>query len=240
METTVAEVLVLAGAVAVGALVQGSVGFGLSLIAVPVFGFVEPTALPATMLLVSLPMTVWMTLRERGHVDRPGVVQIVIGRLPGTLIAVWVLSVVSGSNLSVVIGVTVLIAVVLSVVAPEFEMNTHLRVFAGVMSGLMGTMAAIGGPPLALVYQRRPGAELRSTLALSFVIGSTISLVALAVSGHVDRRDLVLAAETLPGIVIGVALAGKLHRFLDRGWLRPAVLAFAAVSGLVAIWRGLG
>ena len=33
--------------------------------------------------------------------------------------------------------------------------------------------------------------------------------------------------------------ATKLHGFLDKNWLRPTVLAFAAVSGAVAILRSL-
>ena len=234
-----AEVSVLAAAVALGALVQGSLGFGLSLIAVPVFGIVAPSAAPATILLASLPLTVSMAMRERGHVDRAGVVQITLGRIPGTLLAVWILSIVSGSQISVVIGAAVIVAVAVSVLAPEFETGAKLRGTAGVMSGLMGTVAAVGGPPLALVYQRRPGAELRSTLALAFAIGSTMSLVALALGGHVEDDELVLAGLMVPALALGLAAAARLHRWLDRGWLRPAVLTFAAISGGVAMLRGL-
>ncbi len=234
------EVVLLAAAIMAGAVVQGSVGFGLSLIAVPVFGLVEPTALPATILLVSLPLTVWMAFRERGHVDGKGVAYITLGRLPGTLLAVWILSLVTSNQISVVIGATVVVAVVISVLGPEFETGRRLGFFAGVMSGLMGTIAAIGGPPLALVYQRRPGAELRSTLALAFVVGSAISLGALALAGHVEMRHVTLAAQTLPGLALGLVIARRLHGVLERGWLRPAVLAFAAVSGIVAVVRGLG
>jgi uncharacterized membrane protein YfcA len=137
------------------------------------------------------------------------------------------------------IGAAVIVATILSVMVPEFEAGSSLRLLAGVMSGFMGTIAAIGGPPLALAYQRRPGPELRSTLAASFVIGSSVSVVALAVTGHVGTRHVILAALLLPPLVAGVLLATRLHRFLDKGWLRPAVLTFAAISGVVAIVRAL-
>jgi uncharacterized protein len=239
MDYSVIELVVLALAVGIGALVQGTIGFGLSLIAVPVMGLVEPSALPATMLLVSLPLTVVMAVRERHHIDRAGVWQIVLGRLPGTVAAVWVLSLISGPQIAILIGAAVIVATILSVIVPEFEAGSNLRLLAGVMSGFMGTIAAIGGPPLALAYQRRPGPELRSTLAASFVIGSSVSVVALAVTGHVGTRHVILACLLLPPLIAGVLLATRLHRFLDKGWLRPAVLTFAAISGVVAIVRPL-
>jgi len=233
------ELAVCAIAVVAGGVVQGSVGFGLSLIAVPVIGLIDPGALPSTMLILAIPFTAAMAFRERSNIDVPGFWLIAIGRLPGTAAAIWLLSIVTESELSIVIGIAVIVAVVFSVIAPEVPLGSVTRLVAGSISGLMGTAAAIGGPPLAIAYQRRPGPELRSTLAMSFVFGSAVSLGALAIVGHVEARHLILAAWLLPGLALGLFIATKLHHVLDKGWLRPAVLAFAAVSGAVAILRSI-
>ena len=239
MDLSTTELAVAAAAVAAGGTIQGSIGFGRSLVSVPVIAFIEPRALPATLLILAIPFTAAMALRERAHIDVRGVWLIAIGRLPGTALAVWLLSIVSGQQISIVIGASVIVAVVLSAVAPELELGTRTRVLAGAVSGLMGTAAAIGGPPLALVCQHRPGTELRSTHALSFVVGSAISLGALWASGHVFLDHLVLAGALLPGLAAGLWVAARLHAFLDKGWLRPAVLTFAAISGAVAIVRSV-
>jgi uncharacterized membrane protein YfcA len=42
----------------------------------------------------------------------------------------------------------------------------------------------------------------------------------------------------LPGTAAGIAASGWLARRADAGWLRPAILAFAAVTAVVAIARG--
>lgn len=233
------ELAICAVAVVAGGVVQGAIGFGLSLIAVPVIGLIDPGALPGTMLILAIPFTAAMAFRERSDIDVRGFWLIALGRLPGTAAAVWLLSVITEAELSIVIGAAVLVAVAFSVLAPAVPLGTATRVIAGAISGLMGTAASIGGPPLAIAYQRRPGPELRSTLAISFVAGSSISLVALILSGHVDRGHLELAAWLLPGLGLGLLLATKLHRFLDKAWLRPTVLVFAAVSGVVAILRSL-
>jgi uncharacterized membrane protein YfcA len=239
IEISPVGIAVAAAAVAAGSLIQGSVGFGLSLVAAPVIGLIEPEALPATLLLIALPLTAWMAYREYGDIDMRGFVEISIGRLPGTALAVWVLSRTSPEDLSILIGSVVVVAALLSAVAPDFELRTRWRLVAGVASGLMGTMAAVGGPPLALAYQRRPGPQLRATLAVSFVVGSLISLAALSVTGAVREGHFVLGLELLPGLVVGLFLASRLKRVLDRKWLRPAVLTFAVLSGLAAVAKGL-
>ena len=239
MDMTWVQLAACALAVVAGGMVQGAIGFGLSLIAVPVIGLIDASALPGTMLILAIPFTGAMAWRERENIDVPGFWLIAVGRIPGTLAAVWLLSVITEAELSIVIGAAVIVAVVFSVVAPEIPLGTPTRLIAGTISGLMGTAAAIGGPPLAIAYQRRPGPELRSTLAMSFVFGSTLSLGTLWLAGHVNGGHLVLAAWLLPGLALGLYLATKLHRFLDKGWLRPTVLVFAAISGAVAILRSL-
>ena len=103
----------------------------------------------------------------------------------------------------------------------------------------MGTAAAVGGPPLAIAYQRRPGPQLRSTLAATFVLGSTISLLALGIAGKVRADHLLLALELLPALAAGLFVSTRLRALLDRAWLRPTVLAFAALAGAAAVLRGL-
>ena len=239
MELSTTELVIALVACVVGAVVQGSIGFGFGLVVIPVLVLTEPGSLPATMLILALPMTVWMAFRERASIDGRGFVEIVIGRLPGTVLGVVVLGLVSGNGVSGVVGGAIIVAVLLSIVSPEFELRTRWRLLAGLFSGLMGTVAAIGGPPLAIAYQRRPGPELRSTIALSFVVGSIISLVALGIGGHVDWSHAVLALTLMPGLVAGLVLSARVHRYLDRGWLRPAVLIFAALSGAAAIVEAL-
>jgi uncharacterized protein len=231
-------VLLAVAAVAAGALVQGSIGFGLSLVSVPVIGLMQPTALPATILLLSLPMTIWMALRERSSIHVAGFLQITFGRIFGTAGGLWILVVVPVAQLSVVIGAAVVLAVVLSVLNPAFEAGDRSRLVAGLFSGLMGTVAAVGGPALGLAYQKRPGPELRSTLALSFVVGAIMSLLALGLAGRVEGWHALFALALLPGLVLGLVTASRLRGLLDARWLRPLVLGFAAISGIAVVVNG--
>jgi uncharacterized protein len=233
------DLSLLLTAVAVGVAIQGALGFGYALVAAPVMALVAPSALPTTLIFLALPLTAFMAARERHAVDWRGLGWILAGRVLGTVAGAALLVAVPPSSLSILFGSMIVVAAVLSALGSGLEAEPRTQLVGGVASGIMGTAAAIGGPALAVVYQRRSGPELRSTLALSFVAGLLLSLVALSVAGEVHGWQAVLALWLLPAMVVGLVLSRALAARLERRWLRPAVLAFAAVAGMAAIVDGL-
>ncbi|CAN5588058.1 sulfite exporter TauE/SafE family protein [soil metagenome] len=225
-------------AVTLGAAIQGSIGFGFALIAVPTLTFIRADALPATLLLLAVPMTIAMALRERSAIDVSGFLHATAGRVFGVAGGVGLLVVVPSDSLAILVGAIILAAVAMSVVAPDVDPTRATTLAAGFASGIMGTAAAIGGPPMALAYQGRPGSELRSTLAASFVVGGLMSIAGLFLAGKVRGWHSMLALQLLPGVVVGLGLSRYVLGSLDRRWLRPTVLTFAAVAGAAAIVRG--
>lgn len=236
---TVVAFAVMATAVAVGAVVQRAIGFGFALIAVPALELLRPGSVPVTVLCLAFPMTVGMAIGERVHVDVRGFGWILAGRLGGTAAGLVILTTLSSDALSAALGALIVLAVVLSVAGLDVEPTPSVAAGAGFLSGLMGTASAIGGPALAVVYQRRPGPELRSTLASLFVIGSVVSFAALLVAGQVEGDDVLLALELVPALLVGLAIGPAVARTIDAGWLRPAVLTFAGIGGIGIVLRGV-
>lgn len=230
--------LVLA-TVTVGTVVQGSVGFGANLLAVPVLALVEPDAVPATLTIWALPLAVAMAARERHGIDRSGALSIVAWRVPGTVAGALVVAAMSADTISVLAGGAVLAGVAVTAGGVAVPVNRTTTAAAGLASGAMGTATSIGGPPVALLYQRREGPVLRSTLAVTFGAGVVISLVGQAVVGAVTGTHVVLALALLPGTAAGLAVARVLADRIDGPWLRPSVLTLAAIAGLVAMVSGL-
>jgi uncharacterized membrane protein YfcA len=234
------EYLVILLTAAVGATVQGSVGFGANLIAVPVVAVVVPEALPVVLIVWVLPLVIAMTVREHHGVDWSGVRWIALGRLPGTAVGTWVVAEVADDTLSVLCGAAVLVAVATSLVTTTVRVTPVTKALAGFTAGVMGTATSIGGPPMALLYQHHDGRTLRATLAAAFTIGTTTSLLGLAISGAIEAWQVRLALALLPGLAAGMLVSRAVAHHLDRRWLRPAVLSFAGVAALVAVIQGLG
>ena len=235
-----AVVAIISLAVVIGAVIQGSIGFGYALVAVPAMVLLLPWAVPVTPLFLALPMTLLMSVREWRSIDLSGFALITAGRLLGTVAGVVLLVLAPKGYLSMVTGLLILTVALGSFLKPRFEVNKRTRLAGGVSSGVVGTVAALGGTPLALVYQDRSGAELRSTLAISFVVGIAMSLVGLGLAGKVEGRHVVLALELLPGLLVGLWASRWVVKRLDERWLRPTVLMLAAAAGVVIILLGPG
>ena len=233
------ELILAFVAVLVGAVVQGSVGFGLALVVVPVLALIRPEALPAVVLLLTMPMAALMSAREWRFADVTGLLPVLGGRILGTLGGVGLLTLVPSDFLSVLFGVLVLAAVLASLLRLKVSLNRRTKFAGGVASGVMGTAGGVGGPPLALVYQDRSGPEIRSTLAVAFVVGTGLSVIALFLSGRIGAEHALLTLQLLPGMLLGLFSTRWVAPMLDASWLRPAILVFAAASGLAAVILGL-
>jgi uncharacterized membrane protein YfcA len=231
----------IASVVLLAATVQGVVGFGSNLLAVPFVALIVPAALPGAMIFPGLPMTVGMTVHERDHVDRRGSRYLILGRIPGTVLGVAIVAAIATDTLAIVIGAIVLLAVLLSVVARRLHpgITATSATTVGVVTGITGTAAAIDGPPLALLYQNDPAPIFRSTLAAQFTIGTFITLVGLLVGGQLHLWQVALGVSLWPSYLAGLALSLALRRRLAHVSLRPAVLIIAALTGAAAIIRAV-
>jgi uncharacterized protein len=239
LDVSVGTLLVLAASVTVGAVVQGSVGLGLGLVAAPVTALVEPSLMPGLMLWLAVGLPMVTLLHDRRDVDWRGLAWALPARVPGTAVGVIVVAWLADRTLGIVVGVMVLIAVGLTLWTIRVPVNRRTLVTAGCVSGVTGTATSIGGPPLALLYQHRPGRQVRSTLAVYFIFGASLSLAGLWLGGALHLRDLVLAAVLAPFLLLGFAAAGPVRGRIDVGHTRKAVLAVCAASAIALLVRSV-
>lgn len=232
--------LLLAGlAVLAGAAVQGCVGLGLGLVAAPVMALVDPTLVPATILLVTSVLPLLTSVRELEGVDWSGLRFSLGGRLPGVAVGSWVVVTQPPRTTAVVVAVVVLGAVVLSVTSWHARPTPRALLVAGVVSGVSGTATSIGGPPVAMLYQHASGATVRSTMGVYFLVGNVLSGTALFLAGEIGQRELLRALALLPFLLAGFWLSGPLRGRVDAGRLRAAVLGLSAAGAVVLLARTL-
>jgi uncharacterized membrane protein YfcA len=241
VHVSVTEWLVIAATVIAASTVQGVVGFGSNLLAVPVVALIVPAALPGAMILPGVPMAVAMAVSERDHVDWRGTRFLILGRLPGTALGVAVVVIVSTQVLAVVIGSVVIAAVGLSVFASHLHpgVTPTSATLTGLATGFTGASAAIDGPPLALLYQNDPPPVVRSTLATQFAIGTVFTVTGLLIAGELHGWQLLLGASLVPSYLIGLALSFAIRPRIGTRNLRPVVLTIAALTGVAAILRAV-
>jgi len=225
--------------VTIGSAAQGSVGFGLALLTAPLLEWIDPRLVPAPLILAVTVLLALTALRERHAIDLRGLGWILLGRVPGTFLGAVALTGLTARALTVALGLLVLVGVGISLLSLRIPRRPATLSAAGVVSGVMGTTAALGGPAVAILYQHERGDTVRSTLASVFLIGAFMSLTALALIGRLGRAEIELSLGLLPGILLGFVLSRGTGAWLDQGHTRTAVLLLSAVSGLLSVIRGL-
>lgn len=221
--------------VLVGSALQASIGIGLGLLAAPTLGLIDPDFVPGALAISVVPLVAGMAIRERGHVDRRGLTVAVPGRFAGVIVGAWLVATGGRRAIAIAIGASVLLAVVGSLTRLRFATNRRNLTIAGFGAGFGGTVAAIGGPPMALTYQHADPRVLRSTLAVFNTIGSTFTIPALVVAGAIGTRQVELAALLVPGVAVGLWLGRFTIVRLRPERVRPFVLVTCAASAVALL-----
>lgn len=219
----------------VGSALQASIGVGLGLLAAPTLSLIDPAFIPGALTICVVPLTVGMTVREHSHIDRSGISRAVVGRLIGVVIGAWAVSNMNETGIAIVVGLSVLLAVVASLTGLHFAPSPRNLLVAGTASGFSGTVAGVGGPPMALTYQHSDPRTLRATLATFNMIGSAFTIPSLVIAGVIGPRELQLALMLVPAVVLGLWSGRFTIARLPPERVRPFVLVACAGSALVLL-----
>ena len=214
----------------VGTTVQASLGIGLGMLSSPVLALADSDFIPVAIILAVIPLSGSVAWSERAHIDRRGAGLLLVGRVPGVVAGALVVSSFNDTLLGLLVGGSVLIAVVVSAIGRKFVVGPKVLLLAGTASGFMATTTGVGGPPVALTYQHETPQTMRATISAFFAIGALMSLVGLLLAGEVGRRSLELTALLVPSVFLGIVTARLARDRLDANVVRPAVLVLCLVS----------
>jgi len=218
----------------VAASIQGVVGVGFAMVSVPILALIDPSLAPVPQLLITMPLTISMAWRERHYVQFSGVGWILGGRVPGVIIGVALLAIATQAALDLLIAAMVLLAVVIIASGYHVARTPYTDFGAGVLSGVSGLVASIGGPVLALLYSRDDGPTRRSNLAVIFTIGLAITLTARITSGNISWSDARVALVLFPALAAGYLVSLRLKNRVPQEVARYAILLLS-LSGAIGL-----
>lgn len=221
--------------IGLGAAIQATIGLGMAVLAAPILALIDPEFLPVTTIVMVLPLSFGVARRERQHIAWKDAGIALCGRLPGVILGSLLLARTGTGAIRLLVGVSVLLAVVTSVTGFRVTTSARNLVVAGLASGFSGTTAGIGGPPIALAYQHEKPSTTRATLAAFFGLGSILSFAGLAAVGEVHQRHIALCALLLPGVLIGLALSRPVISRFPEHRVRFALLATCSISALLLL-----
>ena len=149
------QILLANLALLAGACLQGVAGYGIGTLAAPLLFLISPILIPAPLVLNAVVLTILMLLRNRGALQVREVRFAIGGGVGGMILAGITLMLISPTGFELAFGVLILIGVLLSAGGLRPALNARNSILAGAASTYMGTITAVGGPPIALIYQNQ-------------------------------------------------------------------------------------
>lgn len=226
------EILVVVVAVVAGSMVQATAGVGITLVAAPVLLAVDPAFVPLPLILGGAVVGIRNVTMEFAGFDARRWRRCLLGAPVGLVLGELALANLSERGLTAAIGLLVVISVGAMASGWQPRRRSWTSVLAGLLVAFSLRVAALPGPPYAILHHDDPPEVLRPNIsALVLVLGGTIS-IRLLVGGEVTGADLGRVVLVMGSALVGLLLAPPLRRWVDSGWFRPALLSVCGLGGL--------
>jgi uncharacterized protein len=226
------------------AFLRGFTGFGFSLAAVPALSLVMSpvVAIPCTLMLGML-AGVQVLPKIRHLPDWHSVRILVVGSLVGSPIGIWVLTALPANTTRIVIGVTLIVAVIALWRQPRFAKEPSLPVGfgTGIVSGVLNGSTGFAGPPVILYFLSTHDSVpvIRASLMMYFFFSSGGTLVYDAFRGLIGSHVLLLTAIFFPALYIGNWLGDRCFDGSSASTYRRVALGILLILAVLAVGRSL-
>lgn len=230
----------------IAALFRSTLGFGESLIAVPLFLLFLPAhiAVPLSVMM-SIVIALIIVIQDHKHIHFRSAKWLIIYAIPGIPLGIALLIYSNETLIKVSLGILIIIYALYSLFVKGLlhlkEDNKTWLFICGLLSGIFGGAYGLNGPPLVIYgnLRRWSARHFRATLQAYFL---PISILGVAgyytqelITSEVLNFFWVSLLTTVPATFIGRVLN---HRIKDNSFYRYAFMTLVGV-GLMLVINGL-
>ena len=239
-------VLILAAAVILllSGFVQGLVGFGSALVAVPLLSFLMSPKIVVPLTLVhGLLMNMYLSVKNRSNIQRKRVLPLFLAGSLGIPFGAAILIILPANGLKVLIGIVITLfsLLLLSGFSRTLKSEGKALIPVGFASGILNGSVSMSGPPVILFLsnQRVGKVHFRANLVTYFFLLNIITFVIFYVTGVLTGEILILSIMLVPPLPVGIIIGEYLSQKVSEDWFRRIALILVMIAGLTALFTGL-
>jgi uncharacterized membrane protein YfcA len=233
-----------------GGFAKGVVGFALPLVALSVMASFLPGKTAVALLILPILISNLLQALRSGSGEA-----LICLRKFWRLNLVFAIVIVAAAQLAAVmsdemlfgvIGASITVAGLTQLLGVRLEVAPRhagiAEVGAGALSGLLGGLAGIWGPPLImyLLAIRSPKEEMIRAQSITFFLGALLLLGAHLRSGLLNATTLPVSAMMIAPTLLGMFIGYRVQDRLDQTLFRKVTLIVLVLSGLNLLRRAAG
>jgi uncharacterized membrane protein YfcA len=226
-------------------LIQGLVGFGFSLVSVPLLVLLMPaTELVPMMVLLSLALGLLLLADLKRHVKLKRIWPLLVGGAVGNPLGILVLLLVEAVVIKLLIGALIVVFAVALLLDYRRRVEREKLAMApvGLTSGVLNGSVSMSGPPVALFFANQGYGKkrFRASLIAYSVFLNVIALPFFLLAGLLTSDVLMNSGLMLPALVVGALAGSAAARKVREKRFRKFVLVLATAAGFLSLASGLG
>lgn len=234
-------VMIAAPIILIAYLVRGVCGFGSGLIAIPVLSLLFPlkVAVPLVVMLDYL-ASAGQGVSLRQSIQWGEIRRLIIPALIGVSTGLLIFHKVDAGLLTRFLGGFVFLYALYALWGPEMpRVSSWWAVPAALSGGVVGTLFGTGGPFYVTYLKARQLDKnaFRATFACIFLLDGAARVTGYVGTEVVDIQLLVLLAMSLPVMILGMYLGGKIHTSLSAEVFTRGISILLLASGASLMLR---
>jgi uncharacterized membrane protein YfcA len=236
------EILALALLIAfLASLCSSLTGFGFALVMTPLLTLAWDVELAvATTTLVAFLNNGALLVEARGHLVPSRVSILLVGFAIGLPAGIYLLELLDADTMKILVSTTVLVTGVALFFTPNYEIRggaNPIAVAAGAVSGVIGPVTSMNGPPIVIYLLGRHPAmdEFRSTILAYFLPTGVITVATFVILGRITGDVLLVTVVCVPAVLLGAVAGAWCRQHLSQERFRVVVLALLVFSSLAVL-----
>ena len=238
------SLIVTVTSVFLAGIIRGYSGFGFAMVAVTSISLVlPPVHVVPLVLILEVLASIRLVPQVWRDIDWYSLRWLLVGSLFATPFGVYLLANIPAVPMRISISLLVLVAAILLMRGWAWKRmpGRPLILTTGVACGILNGAAAIGGPPVILLYLSSPAGVMvsRASIIAYFLGIDAMSLAMVSLQGLTTSRVLLLLIVCLLPLLFGIAVGSRLFIKVDKESFRHHVLILLIILSIAGLLRGI-
>ena len=229
-----------------GAIVKGTLGVGLPMIAVPIMAFFLPPTKAMILLCFPILFTNFFQMQVKKKIGSYRYLPLILSLIIGLIIGGKLILQIDKKTISQIIAISIILAAIINLFEIKFHQlnikyEKSFTILLGFFSGILGGLSTLFGPPILayLISARLEKEYFVRTVASIYFIGSIPLFGSLLYHGFGEIKDLYLSVILILPSLFGLYLGAKLRNKLPNKIFRKCILLMLLFIGTLLFFKNI-